>query len=54
VLLEPESRWLLLTMALTVWLSGPLWSLPPARSEIRISLLLTLCQAEGVAFLSPR
>lgn len=52
VLLEPESRWLLLTMALTVLAvlaTHGLYRRPVLKS--RISLLLTLCQAEGVAFL---
>jgi lipopolysaccharide/colanic/teichoic acid biosynthesis glycosyltransferase len=52
LLLQPESRWLLLTMTLTVQavlgLNG-LYHRPLPKSLI--SLLLTLCQAQGVAFL---
>jgi len=52
LLLEPESRWLMLTLALTVQavlgVQG-LYRRPLMKS--RIALLLALCQAEGVAFL---
>lgn len=52
MLLEPESRWLLLAMSLAVQAvlaANGLYPRPLLKS--RISLLLTLCQAEGVAFL---
>jgi lipopolysaccharide/colanic/teichoic acid biosynthesis glycosyltransferase len=53
LLLEPESRWLMFTMALCVQAmlgAQGLYRRPLSRS--RISLLLVLCQAEGMAFLA--